>query len=63
LAPWGLALFPEPMRWAAMVIGLPLAWALAWFMLFHPFHATPTASSTTENGAISTTPLSHPGGE
>jgi len=30
LAPWGLALFPEPLRWPAMVIGLPLAWALVW---------------------------------
>jgi len=35
LAPWGLALFPEPQRWPALVIGLPLAWALAWFALFH----------------------------
>ena len=30
LAPWCLALFPEPLRWPAMVIGLPLAWAVVW---------------------------------
>jgi uncharacterized protein (DUF486 family) len=34
LAPWGLALFPEPLRWPAQVIGLPLAWALVWFTHF-----------------------------
>jgi hypothetical protein len=34
LAPWGLALFPEPMRWPAQVIGLPLAWALVWLAFF-----------------------------
>ena len=33
LAPWGLALFPETLRWPAMVIGLPLAWALVWLAL------------------------------
>ena len=37
LAPWGLALFPEPVRWPALVIGLPLAWAAAWLALFAPF--------------------------
>jgi hypothetical protein len=34
LAPWGLALFPEPLRWPAQVVGLPLAWALVWFCQF-----------------------------
>jgi hypothetical protein len=34
LAPWGLALFPEPQRWSALVIGLPLAWALVWLAVF-----------------------------
>jgi hypothetical protein len=34
LAPWGLALLPEPLRWPAQVIGLPLAWAFAWFTCF-----------------------------
>ena len=34
LAPWGLALFPEPLRWPALVIGLPLVWAFAWIALF-----------------------------
>ena len=34
MAPWGLALFPEPLRWPAQVIGLPLAWALVWFTYF-----------------------------
>ena len=34
LAPWGLALFPEPLRWPALVIGLPLAWALVWLAIF-----------------------------
>ncbi|MBE3039807.1 MAG: DUF2029 domain-containing protein [Chloroflexi bacterium] len=34
LAPWGLALFPEPLRWSAQVIGLPLAWAFVWFAHF-----------------------------
>jgi hypothetical protein len=33
LAPWGLALFPGPLRWPALVIGLPLAWAVVWFAL------------------------------
>ena len=33
LAPWGLALFPEPLRRPAQVIGLPLAWALVWLAL------------------------------
>ena len=30
LASWGLAFFPEPLRWPALVIGLPLAWAVVW---------------------------------
>ena len=34
LAPWGLALFPEPLRWSAQVIGLPLVWAFVWFACF-----------------------------
>jgi hypothetical protein len=34
LAPWGLALFPEAQRWPALVIGLPLAWALVWLAIF-----------------------------
>jgi hypothetical protein len=34
LAPWGLALFPETLRWPAQVIGLPLAWAIVWFSCF-----------------------------
>jgi hypothetical protein len=34
LAPWGLALFPEPLRWSAQVIGLPLVWAIVWFTHF-----------------------------
>jgi hypothetical protein len=33
-APWGLALLPEPLRWSAQVIGLPLAWAIVWFALY-----------------------------
>jgi hypothetical protein len=37
LAPWVLAIFPEPWRWSAQVIGIPLSWAIAWFALFvHP---------------------------
>ena len=34
LLPWGLALFPEALRWPALVIGLPLAWALVWGAVF-----------------------------
>lgn len=34
LAPWGLALLPEPLRWSVQVIGLPLAWAVVWFACF-----------------------------
>lgn len=33
LAPWGLALFPDTLRWPTLVVGLPLAWALVWFAL------------------------------
>ena len=40
LAPWWLALFPDPLRWSMLVVGLPLAWALVWFALFHPFRET-----------------------
>ncbi len=41
LAPWGLALFPETLRWSALVIGLPLAWAFVWFALFIFFPVLP----------------------
>lgn len=37
LAPWGLALFPEPLRWPAQVIGLPLVWAIVWMALYRPW--------------------------
>ena len=37
LAPWGLAMFPKPVRWPALVIGLPLAWALVWFAVCRDF--------------------------
>jgi hypothetical protein len=33
LAPWGLALFPQALRWPALVIGLPLVWALVWLAI------------------------------
>jgi hypothetical protein len=34
LAPWGFAFLPESIRWPALVIGLPLAWAFVWFAQF-----------------------------
>jgi hypothetical protein len=34
LAPWLLAFFPDPLRWTAEVIGLPLAWAAVWIFLY-----------------------------
>ena len=34
LSPWVLIFFPEADRWNAAVIGIPLIWALTWFVLF-----------------------------
>ena len=63
LAPWGLALFPEPLRWPAMVIGLPLAWAAAWFTLFPPSRGIPTTLPKSESQANPNPRLPSQGGE
>lgn len=36
LSPWFLVLVPEPMRWNAAVVGLPLTWAIALVVFLFP---------------------------
>lgn len=45
MAPWGLALFPEPLRWPAQVIGLPLVWAFVWLVQLLQSLAFPASNS------------------
>ena len=45
MAPWGLALFPEPLRWPAQVIGLPLVWAFVWLVQSVQSLAFPASNS------------------
>ena len=32
LLPWMVTIFPEPARWNAMLVGMPVVWALVWLM-------------------------------